>query len=51
MDDYKKELSDIAKMLYVMNKVLTEMVILTYPNDKYYLLKLLCDNGIEYIDD
>lgn len=42
----EQELEKIGKMLSVMNKLLGEMIILTYPNDKYYLMSLLCENDL-----
>ena len=50
-NDIKEELSNISKMLYVMNKLLCEMIVLMYPNDKYYLLSLLIENDLVDKDD
>ena len=50
-NDLKEELSNISKMLFVMNKLLCEMIVLMYPNDKYYLLSLLSENDLVDKDD
>ena len=47
----KKNCEDISKLIYMMDKVLIELVILQYPNDKYYLLNLISEYGLEKEND
>lgn len=51
LEGIKKNCEDISRLIYMMDKVLIELVILQYPNDKYYLLNLISEYGLETEND
>ena len=51
LEGIKKNCEDIANLIFMMNKVLVELVILQYPNDKYYLLGLISEYGLDKSHD
>ena len=51
LEGIKKNCEDISRLIYMMDKVLIELVILQYPNDKYYLLNLISEYGLEKEND